>query len=263
MDVQEREPSIREEIGKVGVKNVKIFLKMTTGKKEIFYLPTIDLFINLPESKRGIHMSRLTETITDVLLNKARKLGGRLEEFGKEVLLDLERRHPYDKGEIAMRAVLFIKKETPVTKIESMEPYDVEVNVEKEGVSFRKTLIVGVIGSTACPHSIEKTNGKAHVQRARLRVELLVNMDCPVLLEELIAACEGAFSSATYTILKTEDEQSLVKRMYENPKFIEDVVRDCFDNVKGLGYKGLVKITGTSEESIHKHDVIAEIERFL
>jgi GTP cyclohydrolase-4 len=263
MDVQERKPSVKEEIGRVGVEGVKVFLRTKKGKEEISYFPTVDLFINLPKEKRGIHMSRLTETITDVILSKATEVGGKLEEFGRRVLEDLALKHPYQKGQIAIRSTLLLRKRTPITRSKSVEPYDVCVTVNKNGPYFDKVLTVEAIGSTACPHSLEASQGRAHIQRSRLKVEFKTDMDTSILLEELIDACEKAFSSPTYTVLKTEDEQYVVDRMYGNPKFIEDVVRDCFKNVRKLGYKGRVKVMGISEESIHKHNVVAEIEKTL
>ena len=80
-------------------------------------------------------------------------------------------------------------------------------------------------------------------------------------MEELIEICEKSFSSPTFTVLKTNDEAAVVEEMFRNPKFVEDVARDCFRMAKNLNFKGRVKIRATSFESIHKHNAISEIER--
>jgi Uncharacterized conserved protein len=77
----------------------------------------------------------------------------------------------------------------------------------------------------------------------------------------MIEICEGCFSSPTFTVLKSEDEKFIVEKMFSNPKFVEDLTRECFDEVINLSIKGKVKIRAVSYESIHKHNAVSEIER--
>ena len=73
--------------------------------------------------------------------------------------------------------------------------------------------------------------------------------------------CEECFSSPTYSVLKTKDEKFVVEKMFSNPKFVEDLTRECFEKVKETDLKGTIEIKAISYESIHKHNVIAEITR--
>ena len=128
---------------------------------------------------------------------------------------------------------------------------------------MRKYLETSVIGNTLCPHSLEVTGGKTHIQRCELKLGLNVELDEDLLFEKLIDICEASFSAPTFTVLKTVDEAYLVEQMYANPMFVEDVSRQCLDHVLGLGIEGRVLIKATSFESIHKHDAVAEIQRVL
>lgn len=139
--------------------------------------------IDLDEDKTGIYMSRLTETINEVVSRKTEGIQESLEEFGNEILEEIQKVHPYERGEITIKTTLIIQ------------------------------------------------------------------------------ICESSFSSPTFSLLKSEDEKFLVEKMHSNPKFVEDLVRECFEKVKNLGIKAKVHIKAVSYESIHKHNVISEIER--
>jgi len=145
----------------------------------------------------------------------------------------------------------------------SDEAYDVQVKVIREDGTDRKYVEVRAVGSTLCPHSLELTGGRAHMQRAEARLGIETALDSPVSVEELIEICESSFSAPTYTILKSEDEKQLVETMFANPRFVEDLARDIFEKVKLLGIEGRVKIKAISYESIHKHNAVSEIEREL
>jgi GTP cyclohydrolase-4 len=208
-------------------------------------------------------MSRLVESINEIVDSKAQSATRSFEALGLAILRELKRRHKYLKGQVGIRTNLLLQKQTPVTGRKSNESYEVLIRVASTNGDFKKYLSVKVIGSTLCPHSLETTNGKSHVQRAVLRLGLETHVDEKLMLEELIDVCEKSFSSPTFTVLKTVDEAYLVEKMYSNPKFVEDVARECFDHVLTLGVKGRVRIKVTSHESIHKHNAISQIERVI
>lgn len=258
---QDRVPIVKESIDRVGISGLRTGVKLSSNSGETYFVADIDLFIDLDTERKGIHMSRLVESINEVISKGSRQQKESFEHLGQDILAELKKRHRYSNGEISIKTTLFQRRHTPVTNKLTDEPYDVQVGVISRDGTFFKKLKVRAIGNTLCPHSLEATNGKSHVQRAELDLEVEVPLQEEILLEELIEICEKSFSSPTYTVLKTNDEASLVEEMFKNPKFVEDVSRDCFRLAKNLKFKGKIKIRATSYESIHKHNAISEIER--
>ena len=250
-------------IDRVGISGLRTTLRLSSGKSETHFAAEIDLFIDLPEDRKGIHMSRLVESINDVVSRGTRRSRGSFEKLGMDILLELKKRHRYSKGEVTIKTTLFIGRHTPVTNKLTEEPYDISIGVIFRGDRFFKNMRVKAIGNTLCPHSLETTHGKAHVQRAELDMQIEAPIKEKIPLEELINICENSFSSPTYTVLKTVDEAAVVEEMFKNPRFVEDVARDCFRQAQNLKFTGKVKIRATSFESIHKHNAVSEIERIF
>ncbi|MGH2637808.1 MAG: GTP cyclohydrolase I FolE2 [Rhabdochlamydiaceae bacterium] len=259
---QDRQPKVKEAIDRVGISGLRTGLKLSTcNNAETFFTAEIDLFIDLDMERKGIHMSRLVESINEVISKGSRRPKESFEAVGIDILGELKKRHKYLNGEISIKTTLFLRRHTPVTNKPTDEPYDVVVGIIARGNRFLKKLKVRAVGNTLCPHSLETTKGKAHVQRAEVELQIEVPIKEEIRLEELIDICEKSFSSPTYTVLKTVDEAAVVEEMFKNPKFVEDVARDCFRQAKNLNFKGRVGIRATSFESIHKHNAISEIER--
>lgn len=258
---QDRVPKVKEVIDRVGISGLKTALKLSNAGGETYFASEIDLYIDLPEDRKGIHMSRLVESINEVVSRGTRRSKGSFEKLGLDILTELKKRHHYSKGEITIKTTMFLRRHTPSTNKPTDEPYDVSIGVISRADGLFKNMRVKAIGNTLCPHSLETTHGKAHVQRAELDLEIEAPIKEKIPLEELINICENSFSSPTYTVLKTIDEAAIVEEMFRNPKFIEDVARDCFRQAKNLEFVGRVKIRATSYESIHKHNAVSEIER--
>ena len=258
---QDRIPKVQETIDRVGVSGLRTGLRLCSGERETCFTADIDLFIDLDGQKKGIHMSRLVESINEIISKGARTPKDSFERIGMDILSEVQKRHKYRRGEIMIRTTLLLGRHTPVTNKPTDEPYDVCVRIMALDKQFSKNLQVKAIGNTLCPHSLETTKGKSHVQRAELDLSVETGATENIVLEELIDICEKSFSSPTYTVLKTSDEASVVEEMFRNPKFVEDVARDCLRQTKNLGFKGGVKIRAVSFESIHKHNAVSEIER--
>jgi len=259
---QDRQPEILERIDRVGVEGVRTWVKVVRDGKEYVHVPTIDVLVDLECDKKGIHMSRLTEAIGEVL-EQTSGICTSLEEFGHSVLTELSRKTDFKRAEIRIKTTLLIDRKAPVSGRNSLEPYDATVTVVHNN-AIEKDLEVSVIGSTSCPHSMELSgNGKAHIQRAKVTLGLLTDCDAVVNLEDLVDVCEKSLSAPTFTVLKAKDEKYIVERQHDNPRFVEDVVRVCFEELKRLKVKGRVRIKVISDESIHKHNAVAEIRRML
>jgi len=258
---QDRLPKVAEKIDRVGISGLRTTLKLSDHGIETPFTVEVDLFIDLDTDRKGIHMSRLVESINDMISQLSKEPRECFEMIGSDILAKLRDRHKFTRGEITIRTTMLLRRFTPVTNKPTDEPYDVAIRVILDNDQLFKNLKVSVIGSTLCPHSLETTHGKAHVQRAEIDLSIEAPIKEKIPLEELVDICERSFSSPTYTVLKTVDEAAVVEEMFKNPKFVEDVARDCLRLTKNLGFKAKVKIRVVSYESIHKHNAVSEIER--
>jgi len=255
-ETQNKKPDVCEPLEKVGVKNLRTLVKVGSKDNIYKFVPRIEITVDLPAEKKGAHMSRLIESISEIAQQETFERHDTFEILERNILDQLEKRHPYTRGEINIDTELVVNKKTPVTKKPTHETHDIGVKLVKDHGKFRKTLKVKVLGNTVCPHAMQNT-GKPHIQRAIAEIEIECDYNNKISLEQIINVAEKSFSSEVYTLLKTEDENSVVERMYANPRFVEDVTRAI---LKGCSrFKGCkIKARTTAQESIHRHDVIAE-----
>lgn len=261
-ETQEEAPLIRERLHRVGITNLRTVAKINWKGKVYTFTPEFEITIDVPEEKKGIHMSRLVESITETMSEAVEEEVARahtsLEELGGCIIKRLEKKHPHKRAEVWIRTQLILERETPASGKPTFEPYDVEVGVVKgKDGAFEKVLRVEVLGNTVCPHAMANNEGRTHIQRAIAKLEVKSRYEEEIALEDMINVVESSFSSPTYTLLKTVDENAVVRRMYENPKFVEDVAREIIFKAKQR-FKGWIHVKVVSNESIHKHDVIAE-----
>ncbi len=262
VETQEEVPEIRERLRRVGITNLRSVAKINWKGQTYTFLPLFEVTIDVPAEKKGIHMSRLVESITDAMSEaveeEVMKVHASLEELGKCIIRHLEGKHPHKRAEVWIKTHLIIPRKTPASGKTSYEPYDVEVGVIKnEEGTFEKVLRVKVVGNTACPHAMANNEGKTHIQRAIGELEVKTAFEEEIALEDMIDVVESSFSHPTYTLLKTVDENAVVQGMFANPKFVEDVAREIFAKARER-FKGKIHVRVISNESIHKHDVIAE-----
>ena len=258
MDTQDRKPDVMEELQKVGITGLRTIVQTNWKGVPYRFIPSITLTINLPKEKKGAHMSRLVESITETIEEESAFVYGSLEELERHILESLEKKHPYSTGEITMATELVVQKKTPVSRKRTMETYDVTVSVMKKRGAFTKRLAASALGSTACPHAMEHSNGRPHIQRAQASLEVETAYKNPVELEEMIGLIEKGFSSEVYTLLKTEDEKAVVEKMHKNPRFVEDACREILAHAKKKYKNSTINVRVVSYESIHPHNVTAE-----
>jgi GTP cyclohydrolase-4 len=225
--------------------------------KSYFFSPKIEITIDLDKDHKGVHMSRLVEAIAEAVEEETQKPGGSIEEIERHILDALQRRHPFRRGEVRMETDMTLQRRTPVSGRTTMESHRIEVTVIKDGSKYAKRLKATVLGNTVCPHSMV-TCGKPHIQRAVGELEVETSYADNVELEEMVGCIEKSFSSEVYTLLKTEDERHVVEKMHRNPKFVEDVAREMLEGAKKRFKKAKIRSRVISNESIHRHDVIAE-----
>ena len=258
-NLQDEKPRVKEYLERVGVTSLRTIVITNWKGKQYRFVPEIELVIDLEKERRGVHMSRLIESIAECIEEEVAIRYNSLEELGRAILEKVKKKHPYKRGEISIKTQLVTPKETPITKKKTFETHDVEVRVYSDNGKYRKILIVRVIGNTLCPHSLENVNGKTHVQRAITELEIETSFEEEIALEDMISLVESCFPSEVYTLLKTKDEKYVVEKMFENPKFVEDVTRDVLDKARKIVAEGKIRVKTISFESIHRHDVLAEV----
>ncbi len=275
-DVQSGPSQSNFKITRVGVTGVKklVHIKRPGMKNPTTLVVKMDLFVDLPASQKGSHMSRNLELVSEIIDSNVETPISDLESFCAKTAELLLEKHEYAKfSEVKAEADYFLERTYPSGK-KGTEPYklvaEARANKDKE---IKKLIGVKVIGMTACPCAMEviRQIGKyskqdvppTHNQRniTTLMVEVPGD-DKTVDANDLIELVETSFSSPTYGILKRAEEGEIVYSAHKNAKFVEDVVRDILssllDKYDKLPDDVIVIVRSESEESIHKHNAFAE-----
>lgn len=260
-------------VGVTGVKKL-VQIKRPTSEQIISLIVKMDLFVDLPASQKGSHMSRNLELISEITDKNLKQQFRDLESFCAQTARQLLEKHEYaTQSEIKAEADYFFERTYPSGE-KGLEPYKLvaESRANNKG-EIKKLIGVKVIGMTACPCAMEiiRNIGKyqknavppTHNQRNITTVMIEVpDEDSLVDANDLIDITEQAFSSPTYSILKRREEGNLVYAAHKKPKFVEDVVRDILRNIiknySSLPDDTIVIVRSESEESIHKHNAFAE-----
>jgi GTP cyclohydrolase IB len=255
IDVQNRYDPRRIEIDKVGVKKVKypiIVLDKENGFQHT--VATIDMYVNLPHNYKGTHMSRFVEILHE---NKSMINMKNLPA----ILGEMKGRLNAEAAHMVVKFPYFIKKEAPVTKTQSYLEYKCGFSGHMEGSGNMKEFIVSVSVpvSTLCPCSKEISEYGAHNQRGVIKID--VKFKGFFWIEDVINIVEGCASSDIYSILKREDEKYVTEKAFDNPKFVEDVVRDVAQLLDDDDNFTWFSIEAENYESIHNHSAYAYLEK--
>ncbi len=258
INTQDESPAHQLKLERVGIKNLKTLIKINRNNKEYRHIPKINIFMDLNEDKKGVHMSRFIESITEILEDEVRDYHKSLEQIGKHILEKLKIKHSYVSAEIEFESEIPTQELTPVSKKDTIEIHDIKVRLKNNNGSWTKILEVSVVGNTACPHALAVNKKGTHIQRAvgKLKIETDFNNDID--LEDMIEAVNSSFSSKVFTLLKTDDESFVVDKMHDNPLFVEDVCRNILSLASLKFKKSKICAECLSYESIHRHDVFAE-----
>lgn len=275
-DVQSGPSSYNFKISRVGVTGVKklVHIKRPNMESPNPLIVKMDLFVDLPATQKGSHMSRNLELVSEIIDMNLEVPVTDLESFCAKTAQLLLKKHEYATfSEVKAEADYFLDRTYPSGK-KGLEPYKLvaEARAKKTG-EIKKLIGVKVIGMTACPCAREviKTIGKyakndiAPTHNQRNITTLMIEVpgdDKTVDANDLIDIAEQSFSSPTFGILKRREEGQLVFDAHKNPKFVEDVVRDNLSAIlkkyKNLPDDVIVIVRSESEESIHKHNAFAE-----
>lgn len=260
IDTQNERPRHRIQLSKVGVKNLKTFIITERSGLRHHILPTVDITIDLPAEFKGVHMSRLVESMTEELSDQFR-VHSSIEQIQMRILEGLVNKHNFKRGEVKFDFEFGYVSHTPVSKKRTWEVCDVSATtVMEEGKPFTHDVEVKVIGNTVCPHCMVNNDGLTHIQRAFGKLRIVGEVDNIPTYGSMIEIIEKSFSSKTYSLLKLEDEVHVTKEMHDNPLLVEDVCRNILQHAKEKYADRNLEMfaEARSLESIHKHDVIAQ-----
>ncbi|MBL0165587.1 MAG: GTP cyclohydrolase I FolE2 [Xanthomonadales bacterium] len=252
-DVQAQQDFREQRIDAVGVKGVRYPVIIHSGARAVPTIADFSMTVALAPELKGTHMSRFIELI------EAR--AGNLDQAGfRAMVFDMLDRLDASSGRITLHFPYFVSKAAPVSGVSSLLDHDVEWSgcvAENGHYSFR--MRVTVPATSLCPCSKQISAYGAHNQRSHISIDADI---CDVMpMEELIAIAEASASCEVYGLLKRADEKFVTERAYDNPKFVEDLVRDVAHSLdQDPRIEGYV-VEAENFESIHNHSAFARIER--
>ena len=252
-DVQNREDTRHIPINKVGIKDIRHPVRiLDRSGGEQHTIASFNMYVNLPHNFKGTHMSRFVE----ILNRHEREIS--VQSF-KEMMSEMTERLEAESGHIEMSFPYFINKTAPVSGVQSLMDYDVSFIGEIHGGKPQMIIKVVVPVTSLCPCSKKISDRGAHNQRSHVTVTATVNDF--VWVEEIIELVEQEASCELYGLLKRPDEKMVTERAYDNPKFVEDAVRDVAARLNQDDRISAYVVESENFESIHNHSAYALIER--
>ena len=252
-DVQSSQDTRQIPINKVGIKDIRHPVRVSdrTGGEQ-HTIANFNMYVNLPHNFKGTHMSRFVE----ILNNHEREIS--VKSF-KEMMVEMTERLEADSGHIEMNFPYFVNKTAPESKVQSLMDYDVTFIGDFISGDNQFTLKVLVPVTSLCPCSKKISDYGAHNQRSHVTVTAKLNDF--MWIEEIIDLVEQEASCELYGLLKRPDEKAITERAYDNPKFVEDMVRDVAARLNAEDR--IISYIAESEnfESIHNHSAYALIEK--
>ena len=239
-------------VHRVGVRDVHlpIMLRRKNGELDSA-LARIDFGVTLPHQFRGTHMSRFV----DILFQWRQKPISKPEL--KEMLKEACERLGADHARIDVSFKYFLTKKAPVSRSESALDYDCKFEGVLSEDEYTLTTCVEVPVTILCPCSKEISARGAHNQRAIIRARIRSRPDTMVWIEDLVKMLERQGSTEIYPLLKRRDEKYVTEAAYDNPKFVEDVVRDVVAMLRADERVAWFQVECESMESIHNHAAYA------
>jgi len=255
LDDKQSERDTRElRIDKVGVRGLRFPILVRDRTRRVQNtVATLGMFVDLPKEFKGTHMSRFVEVLhAHGNVIHVENISAILHELQKKLhsaTSHLEIEFPY-----------FMSKRSPVTKKESVMDYVARFDAAACGPETDFVLTVKVNVTTLCPCSKAIAKYGAHNQRGEVTVALRSRKI--VWIEEVIEMIEASASSELYSLLKRQDEKAVTERAYENPVFVEDLVRNVALRLNAHPQVTWYKVEAENYESIHNHNAYACIERY-
>lgn len=240
-------------ISRVGVRNVRVPAVIANAKGASQHTVAVaEMTVALPEDKKGTHMSRFIQ-----ILNETPAY--RLETFLALHRTMLERLHA-SEGSLTLNFPYFVEKTAPVSGTASFLDYETTLFADGSAADAELHIEVTVPVTSLCPCSKEISQYGAHNQRSHIIITALYDPKAPISIEELIDYGEQGGSCPIWATLKRPDEKYVTEHAYENPKFVEDIVRDVALLLNKDERIQAYSISSENFESIHNHSAFAIIE---
>lgn len=291
-DIQYTKPNVQLRLTRVGVKNMKLHLRIVGRNGSFLLTPTIDLYVDLPSDKRGVHLSRHPESIYEVLHGEDSFKAKSVEDFCETIAGKLLEKHEYaHRTEVHLESSYIVTRRSSKNNNSTQEPckiYARATAVRKSERTFVNKMVgVSIVGFTTCPCTKELVKAftreklaqmgfkkgeveriiknvplATHTQRTTASVLIQVPEKFFVDVEDLARILEDSMSGQTYTLLKRPEEASVILEALNRARFVEDVVREILGaaarKYANFPEETLVFARALSQESVHKHDIIAE-----
>ena len=251
-DVQNTPDKRHLDIDKVGIKSIRhpISVKDKTGGDQAT-IAMFDMYVHLPHNFKGTHMSRFVE-----ILNENERIIS-VKNFEK-ILRDMLERLESKAGDVEMTFPYFVNKKAPISGVESLLDYEVTFIGSIKDNKFVNQIKVVIPVTSLCPCSKKISDYGAHNQRSHVTVTVEINDF--VWIEDVIELVEKNASSELYGLLKRPDEKYVTEKAYDNPKFVEDMVRDIATDLNLNNKITSYIVESENFESIHNHSAYAMIQ---
>ncbi|MEJ7654325.1 MAG: GTP cyclohydrolase MptA [Chloroflexia bacterium] len=284
-DVQSEAPEVAVRLGRVGVEKVRKTIRLGKGARARFLQAELTLSADIGAEQKGLHMSRFSHSLDDVLEEAVREETPDVESLAARIAERVVASQGADRGEVHIRAPFSIRRYAPISGLPTEETYTLLGSAVCKHGGLRRMVGIEAEGMTACPcaqdmilqHSREQLAeagfGPDEIERVlaavptaahnqRSRATLLVGTHAAVRAEDLVEIAESSMSSENYGLLKRSDEFFVVHKAHRRPRFVEDVAREMLrsavNNFTELPDDDFVLARVVSFESIHKHDAVAE-----
>jgi len=252
-DIQSSADTRRLAIDKVGIKDIRHPVRIKDRSQgEQHTIAQFNMYVELPHNFKGTHMSRFVE----ILNNHEPEIS--VDSF-KEMLVEMADKLEADTGHIEMSFPYFVNKKAPVSGVQSLMDYHVDFIGEIKGGKQTMEMKVVVPVTSLCPCSKKISDRGAHNQRSHVTVR--VRPTGFLWIEEIIDLVEQEASCELFGLLKRPDEKHVTERAYDNPKFVEDMVRDVARRLNEDDRVEAYVVESENFESIHNHSAYAMIQK--
>lgn len=251
---KQNEPDARGlRIDKVGVRGLRIPLQVRDKSRDLQNtVAKVGMFVDLPKEFKGTHMSRFVEVLNSH--------GSMVHvENIPDMLRAMQAKLHAQSAHLEMEFPFFLVKKAPVSGKEGVLDYNVRFDAAMHGQDLDFLLTVRATVTTLCPCSKAISRYGAHNQRGEVTVQ--IRSEKIVWIEDVIALVEASGSSEMYSLLKREDEKAVTERAYENPVFVEDLVRNVALRLNAHPDVAWYRVEAENYESIHNHNAYACIEK--
>ena len=240
-------------IDKVGVRGLRFPIQIRDKAHELQNtIATVGMFVDLPKEFKGTHMSRFIEVLN------AHGSVVHVENI-PDILYAMQKKLHAATSHLEMEFPFFLTKLAPVSGRESVMDYTARFDAAATGEEIDFVLTVKANVTTLCPCSKAISARGAHNQRGEVTVQ--IRSEKTIWIEELIELIESSASSELYSLLKREDEKHVTERAYDNPVFVEDMVRNVAVKLNARPDITWYRVEAENFESIHNHNAYACIEK--